>query len=150
VISTTLLEHVQNNDAAFKVMYNALAPGGVMHHYVPSKWHAYSICLRIVGPKIQKKLIPILRSHAADVTGYEAFFHRCSIGEMKKLAKQSGFENINVMAFYRATDYFAFFLPAFLGVALLENICESIGIETCASGFVISCSKPLDVERSTV
>jgi hypothetical protein len=125
VISTTLLEHVRDNDAAFRVMFNVLASGGCMHHYVPSKWHPYSICLRMVGPNIQKRLIPILRSHAADVTGYEAFFHRCSIREMKRLAQDSGFENIRVKPFYR-----------------FENLCERLNIETCASGFVISCSKP--------
>ena len=87
VISITMLEHVPNNTLAVGSMFEALKPGGVTHHYVPSNWHPYSIALRMVGPKLQKRLIATLRQAAAAVTGYPAFFDHCSVTSMSSPAK---------------------------------------------------------------
>jgi hypothetical protein len=142
LISITLMEHVPDNFSAVKSMFDALRPGGTTHHYVPSKWHPYSVALRAVGPTLQKRLIPLLRPAAVDVTGYPAFFDYCSPTSMSKLFKEQGFVSIDVIAFYRASDYFAFFLPAYLIVALFENLCSFFGWSFFASGFVISARKP--------
>jgi hypothetical protein len=141
VISITLLEHVPNNVLAIRTMYDALNPGGGTHHYVPSKWHPYSVILRIVGPKLQKKLIAVLRPDAADVTGYPAFFDHCSASEMRSLMVKQGFVDVDVKPFYRASDYFAFFLPAYIAVTLFENFCSKFEWSVFASGFVVSAKK---------
>jgi SAM-dependent methyltransferase len=142
VVSITLLEHVPNNDAAVRSIYDILTPGGATHHYVPSKWHPYSIALRMVGPVMQKKLIALLRPAAAAVTGYPAFFDHCTPWGMSRLFSKAGFTNIDVRAFYRASDYFAFFLPAYLLVACFENLCAATGFRFFCSGFIISARKP--------
>lgn len=85
IISQTLLEHVPNNTKSIEAMYNALNNGGAMLHYLPSKAHIYSICLRLVGPKIQKALIKHLRPEAVSTAGYPAFFDKCSTHEMREL-----------------------------------------------------------------
>lgn len=143
VISITLLEHVPDNKLAIRSIYNALKPGGKQHHYVPSKWHPYSLALRIVGPKLQKSLIATLRPGAVDVTGYPAFFDHCSVFDMRRLMEDQGFTDIDIKTFYRANDYFAFFLPAYVAVSLFENLCASLNWQIFASGFVISSRKPL-------
>ncbi len=142
VISITLMEHVPDNRAASHSMFLALRPGGVMHHYIPSKWHPYSIALRVVGPAIQKWLIPYLRPAAVGVTGYPAFFNHCSPSDMEDLLRSQGFERVDVRSFYRASDYFAFFLPAYLCVAFFENLCAILNWRFFCSDFVISASKP--------
>lgn len=143
VTSITVMEHVRNNRAAVRAIFETLIPGGVTHHYIPSKWHPYSIALRIVGPALQKRLIQALRPDAASVTGYPAFFDHCSPAAMSRLFLDAGFEDVDVLPFYRASDYFAFFLPAYLIVALLENLCAGLGAKLFCSGFVISARKPL-------
>jgi SAM-dependent methyltransferase len=142
LISITLMEHVPDNFSAVKSMFEALRPGGKTHHYIPSKWHPYSLALRAVGPTLQKRLIPILRPAAVGVTGYPAFFDHCSPAAMRNLFEEQGFVSIDVMAFYRASDYFAFLLPAYLVVTLFENLCFVLGWSFFASGFVISARKP--------
>jgi SAM-dependent methyltransferase len=142
IISITVLEHVPDNASAARAMFGALKPGGTMHHYVPSKWHPYSVALRLVGPSLQKKLIAILRPEAVAVTGYPAFFDHCSPGDMERLLQQAGFGDIRIKAFYRASDYFAFFLPAYFAVVLFEALCEACGWRLFASGFVISAVRP--------
>ena len=126
VISTTLLEHVPNNKAAVRSMFEALAPGGTTHHYLPSKWHLYSISLRLIGPTLQRRLIPILRPTAVETTGYPAYFDRCSPSSMATLFRESGFEQINVRLFPTVQ---AIILPFFLrpsGCLIFESFCAFI------------------------
>ena len=144
LISITLLEHVQNNENSIRSMFDALNRGGSMHHYIPSKWHPYAVVLRIVGPVWQKLLIHHLRPASSEITGYPAFFHHCTPHAMEVLLTRQGFTNINVFPFYRAGDYFAFFLPAYLIVAMFENLCSVLNWRFFASGFVISAEKPSD------
>jgi SAM-dependent methyltransferase len=141
IVSITLLEHVPNNNAAFQTMYEVLRPGGTMLHYLPSKWHPYSIALRLVGPRLQKRLIAILRPDAVGVTGYPAFFDHCSPAEFETLLERQGFVDIDIVSYYRATDYFAFFLPAYVLVTLFENICSFFNFRFFASGFVVTARK---------
>lgn len=138
IISLTLLEHVPDNRSAVNTMFNALREGGTTHHYIPSRFHPYSIALRLIGPNLQKRLIAVLRPAAADVTGYPTFFDRCSPEAMTRLFRTAGFVDVDVKAFYRASDYFAFFLPTYLVVALFENLCSELDWRALASGFLIS------------
>lgn len=144
IISFTLLEHVPNNTAAIRAMYDGLNAGGTTHHYVPSGLHLYSLALRAIGPRLQRRLIPILRPGAEEVTGYPAFFDLCTPRAMTQAFQEVGFAEIDLRPFYRANDYFAFFTPAFIVVTLFENACRWLDLRSMASGFVISARKPLD------
>ena len=141
IISTTLLEHVPKNKRSVQSMYDGLNSGGSMVHYIPSKYHFYSLCLRLMGPKIQKVLIKYLRPEAIAVTGYPAFFDHCSPNQMKNLCEACGFKNVEIIPYYKATDYFAFFIPAYLFVSFFENLFEYFGLSYFASGFIVRAQK---------
>ena len=140
IFSLTLLEHVKNNKKSLRNIYNALEKNGQTIHYVPSKNHYYALILRLVGPNLQKFLLKKLRPNSKS-NGYPAYFNLCSyrelIGEMNKI----GFKNIKIKVFYKATDYFSFFVPLFLIIAILENIAELFGIKLLASGLLFSARK---------
>ena len=136
-----LLEHLPNNTLSMEVMYNCLNRDGIMVHYIPSKNHFYSLCLRLVGPTLQKILIKHLRPNTVEITGYPAFFHKCTPNQMNKLYESIGFKNVEVIPYYRATDYFAFFIPAYLFVAIFENLFEYFGVSLFASGFIIKAER---------
>lgn len=141
IVSKALLEHVQDNDASVTQMYEALRTGGYAIHYLPSKYHPYSLVLRLVGSKWQSRLIKALRPWAVDITGYPVFFDKCSPKEMNKLFKCKGFECVKTISFFRANDYFRFFFPCYIAVTLWENICEKLKWERFCSGFVIIARK---------
>lgn len=85
IISRTVLEHVNNNFLSAYQIYKSLTDEGVAIHYVPSKYHPYSLILRMVGPRLQKTLIRFFRPWATQTTGYVAFFDKCSPKEMKNV-----------------------------------------------------------------
>ena len=138
IISITLLEHVPDNRASIRSIYRGLNPSGQTHHYVPSKWHPYSIALRALGPKLQKRLIAWLWPEATEIAGYPAFFDHCSVSAMKKLMLGQGFSKIDIRPFYRANEYFAAFTPLFVTVTFFENLCQVLNWNVFASGFVVS------------
>jgi hypothetical protein len=142
IFSTALLEHVRNNTAAFRNIFSALRPGGETHHYLPCKHHPYAVCLRLVGPRLQRVLIKHLRSASVETTGYPAFFDHCSATEMNRLLTAVGFSDIEMTHYFRANDYFAFFLPAYFLVSFFENICATLGWTYFCSGVVVSARKP--------
>lgn len=138
IVSTTLMEHVRDNRAAVMAMFGSLSAGGTTCHYIPSGCHPYSLALRLIGPKMQRYLIPILRPGAESVTGYPAFFDYCTPGAMERLFRQAGFEAIEVAPYYRANDYFAFFVPVFLLVSLFENMCRLFNLRLFVSAVPIT------------
>jgi hypothetical protein len=143
VISCTLLEHVPNNEAAVRSIFACLKQDGQTHHYVPSKWHPYSVILRMIGPALQKKLIRVLRPGAVDLSGYPTYFDFCVPSTMKRLFESVGFEDVDIDCYFRANDYFAFFFPAFVCVTLFENLCRRFRMNFFASGFIISARKKM-------
>ncbi|HXV36992.1 MAG TPA: methyltransferase domain-containing protein [Myxococcota bacterium] len=143
VLSITLLEHVADNDASIASIFGALRPGGETHHYVPGKGHPYALALRLVGSGWQKRLIGLLRrDEDARVSGYPAYFHRCTVVAMMRLFEDAGFEDVHATSYYRANDYFAFLFPAFVAITAFENLCRRFGWSYFASGFVISGRRP--------
>lgn len=141
IISMTLLEHVKDNTSGLQQIYKALKPNGVSIHYFPSKYHPYSILLRLVGPRWQRKIIKILRPWAASITGYPAYFNKCCPKDMLVLCRQCGFENIEITYFYRANDYFRFCIPCYIAVTCWENMCKKFRLKTFCSGLIILLTK---------
>jgi SAM-dependent methyltransferase len=143
VVSITLLEHVRDNRAALKNIFDVLKPGGATHHYIPGKGHPYALILRLIGPNWQKRLIATTRAKAKEATGYPTFFDHCTANGMVKLFRETGFEDIDIDIHYGANDYFSFFIPAFVLITAFENLCRILGLRYFASGYVISARKSL-------
>ena len=141
IYSITLLEHVPNNRAALQSMYESLENSGLMLHYIPSKFHPYALILRLIGPKLQRLLIRWTRPDAVDVSGYPAFWNYCSPTQMFNLCRDIGFAKIEIRNYYRANDYFAFFVPFFLLVSFFENICKYLNLNIFSSGFILIAEK---------
>jgi hypothetical protein len=141
IISAALFEHVPDNESAFRNLYACLSERGVMHHYIPSGFHPYSIVLKLVGPKLQRWLIVNLRPGTIEGTGYPAFFDRCTPNALRKLLEDVGFRDIEIIPYYKAADYFAFFLPLYLAIAAFENVTEFLGLSTFSSGMIVTAYK---------
>jgi len=142
ILSIYVLEHVRNNIASIQNVYDALTPGGSTHHYVPGKGHPYAWALRLVGHKWQRRLIANLWPGSV-VGGYKTYFHCCTAKNMESLFREIGFDDVRARPFYRVSEYFAVFVPAFVAVATFENFCNRFGLSYFASGFVISGRKPI-------
>ena len=142
IYSNAVLEHIPDNKAAINSIFNGLNAGGVTVHYLPCKGHPYALILRAVGKKRQKYIIKKLRPWAdPEKTGYPTYFDYCSPGQMLRLFRDTGFENIEMSVFYRANSYFKFFFPLYVLITAFENLCEILGIRYFSSGMIISAER---------
>lgn len=141
IYSATLVEHIRDNTAAFTNIFNALSLGGTTIHYFPSKNCCYALILRLVGHKWQKRLIQMLRPESGATTGYEAFFDKCTVSQIRNLLSKIGFEHIIIKPYYRANSYFDFFLPAFIAVSMFENMCSRLNLTTFATGIKVQAQR---------
>jgi 2-polyprenyl-3-methyl-5-hydroxy-6-metoxy-1,4-benzoquinol methylase len=140
IYSMTLLEHVKDNIKSITSIYNGLNTGGLTVHYIPSKYHPYSIILQMVGPILGKKLVQLFYPESKGLSGYKTFFNKCSPDEMKNVFESCGFSNIELIPFYR-TSYFRFFFPLYILILYYENVCEYFKLHKLCSGFIISATK---------
>lgn len=141
VVSKTLLEHVPNNEETFRTIYACLKNNGYSLHYLPCKNHPYSLCTRAVSHKWQKILIKYLRPQSVSVSGYKVYYNLCAPGELKRCLKAIGFKDISIKCFWNENDYFAFCLPAFIIVSLMNKIFQMLNLKYVASGMVVSFRK---------
>jgi hypothetical protein len=95
-----------------------------------------------VGNRLQRKLIKLYRPQAEAITGYPAFYDRCSPRALRKTLKKQGFTKIKIRTNYSAAKYFNFFFPAFLVVALFNKLCQKLGVEMFCSNVFVSVQKP--------
>jgi len=141
ICSFALLEHVRDNNKSFQVMLDALINDGMMIHYLPSKYHPYSIILRVLGSKLAIKLLEITHPQIIGISGYPSFFNQCSVNDMQRLCNKIGFKAIKIIPYYRANFYFEIFFPFFFLITLWENICKKFNWYTFCSGFIIIAKK---------
>lgn len=141
VCSYTLLEHVKNNDRAVQNMFSALKPGGLIVHYLPSKYHPYALVARVLGPALSARLLRTTHPENNGIAGYPSYFHKCTPSELTGLCRGIGFQKVEVIAFYRANAYFEVFFPLYLLVTLWENICRRFRWTLLCSGFILIAAK---------
>lgn len=135
-----VLEHVPDNQRSWNTIYSALKHGGCTVHIFPSGLHPFSLATRLVGSRMQKKLIPMLRPDAKH-TGYPAYYNLCNPKALKRHLLELGFSEVHVKTSYSASDYFAFFVPLFVMVVLFNIIMEKLKIQVFCSNVYVEARK---------
>jgi len=140
IVSKYLLEHVPNNSKTFKNIEGWLNPNGLSVNLFPLCFHPFSISNKLVGNRITRFLIPILRPESKDITGYPAYYNLCNSFALEKFAKKSNF-NYKIKYFFGAEDYFGFFFPFGIIVHILNRIFHLFRLNIFASNAVLVISK---------
>ena len=135
----TLLEHVRDNRRALQSIFDSLNQGGLTLHYVPSKWHPYSVATRAVGPDLQRRLIRLLKPSAIGVSGYPRFSYVLRPSDDVSPARV-GFRDIEIRCFFR-TDYFVWCVPLLTCREPFQRGMPATDLSTFASGMIVQASK---------
>lgn len=136
VISKYLLEHTRDNRLVFANIRGWLSSTGRGIHLLPLRFHPYSIANRIVGNRIARRLIPILRPETTSVTGYPAYYHLCDSRSLSRQLRACGFE-FEIRYYFGAEDYFGFFAPLGIALHLFNRLAQFCGLTLLASNALI-------------
>jgi len=138
IIMRKVLEHFENNDIIFERLKNLLKVDGKMLAVTPSNLHPFSIINQLIPHKLKvvllKKLMPWVKEGRI---GWKAYYHKCNIYAMGKLANKYGLKITQSYFEYNASSYFAFFPPLFLIVVLYEEIVKKLKLKLLCSTFVV-------------
>ncbi|MBT4709059.1 MAG: methyltransferase domain-containing protein [Flavobacteriaceae bacterium] len=140
IVSKYLIEHVPNNSKTFKNIERWLNPNGLSVNLFPLGFHPFSILNRLIGNRMTRFLIPILRPGSEGITGYPAYYNLCNSFDLEKFAKKSNF-NYKIKYFFGAEDYFGFFFPFGIIVHILNRIFHLFRLNIFASNAVLIISK---------
>ena len=64
-----------------------------------------------------------------------------SLHEIENLHNNIGFRQIEIKSYYRVTDYFSFFMPIFIIIAIFENLFKFSDLKVFASGIILVAKK---------
>lgn len=136
VVSKYLLEHVRDNKKAFNNILRMIDGGGISVHLFPLGYHPFSVANRLIGNKLAKRLIPILRPGSETLTGYPAYYHLCNSWQLENLLGRLKVK-YHIYYYFGAEDYFAFFAPIGCCVHLLNRFASACKINILASNAVL-------------
>ena len=60
---------------------------------------------------------------------------------MENLSNNIGFRQIEIKSYYRAIDYFSFFVPVYIIIAIFENLFMFSDLKVFASGIILVVKK---------
>lgn len=141
VFSAYLLEHVPDNRSSVANMSNCLETGGHLICLFPCGFHPYSMATRLVGHRLQKWLIRMLRPESLGRTGYPVHFDHCTPKAFGKLLEQNGMVVEKRIVAWGASNYFDFFVPFFLAIKLFNRIAQLFRLQLFSSGMLVHARK---------
>lgn len=141
IFSKYLMEHVKDVKRSYENQLSALNNGGKIIHLYPLGYHPFSLLNKMIGNRMARFLIPIIRPGVESVTGYPAFY---SLGNAHRLESFFGNKDglkVEYKYFYGAVDYFGFFYPFALIILVFNFLVRTFRIKFFASNVLIVVSK---------
>lgn len=141
IFSKYLMEHVKDVETSYLNQILALNPGGKMIHLYPLGYHPFSLLNKLIGNKLARTIIPIIRKGSEGVTGYPAFYTLGNAYSLERFFKNQKGIRVDIKYHYGAVDYFTFFFPFALIISLFNHVAEIFGAKIFASNALIVIQK---------
>jgi ubiquinone/menaquinone biosynthesis C-methylase UbiE len=151
VISMSTLEHFTDVRSVAREMHRVLKPGGHTIHVFPSRNAPFSLLNRFLPRSLTRRLLRALIPGSEGIQGFPAYYDHCSASEMEHLLTRSGFIVIRTEWSSYQSDYYAFFIPAYLLSLTYDLVVRALRIRQLAATVVIVAQKAdhrsHDIER---
>lgn len=138
IILRKVLEHFENNHLVFEKLKKILKADGKILAVTPSNLHPFSIINQIIPHSLKvlllKKLMPWVEKGRI---GWKAYYHKCNIRAMEKLANKYDLKVARSYFDYNSSSYFAFFPPLFLLIVLYEELVKKLKLKLLCATFVV-------------
>jgi SAM-dependent methyltransferase len=110
VICQALLEHVKDNDSAFRGIASCLRDGGVACLFAPSRNAVFARLNLLLPQALKERLLFSLYPGARGAQGFPSYYDQCTPADFTRLAEQNGLEILEARHYY-VSKYFSFFVP---------------------------------------
>lgn len=113
VICQALLEHVRDNDSAFRSLSRLLKPGGILLIFVPSRNAAFARLNLALPESLKRKILFGIFPGARHAQGFPSYYDRCTPKDFANLAARNGLV-IEQARYYFVSSYFSWLFPLYV------------------------------------
>ncbi len=113
VICQALLEHVPDNEKAFRALSSMLRPGGRLLLFVPSRNAWFAKLNRHLPDSLKRSLLYSIFPHTREAQGFPAYYDKCTPKDFRELAHTNNLRMVALHPYYKSS-YFSFFFPLYL------------------------------------
>lgn len=110
VLSSAVLEHVRDVEAAIGNMAASLSENGLMAHFLPCRHAPFAIINRLLGDRLSRTVLLGLHPERGQIAGFPAYYDRCVASALSAICVRSGLEVVELKPYY-VSEYFEFCLP---------------------------------------
>jgi SAM-dependent methyltransferase len=140
IVSSSVLEHLQDLSAFVEQAARVLRPGGGFIHVFPSRYAPFAIINRVVPHRLKRSILHFAFPATVGTQGFPAYYDRTYHSAFAELLERNGFElELARASYYGSAPYFSIFAPAYAGVLLLELLMKATGrLDLCATLLVVA------------
>jgi SAM-dependent methyltransferase len=150
-ICTALLEHVRDTGAALQSIATLLKPEGVALLFVPCRNAFYAQINRIAPQSFKRWLLKAIYGDfpeiRAGLTGFPAYYDRCTPRHICMMAEASGF-TVERLRVYFASGYFQFLPPLYVAWRFWQIVFKAIAGDQAAETFAVVLKKSAELNQS--
>lgn len=147
IVSRTVLEHVPDTAATLHNLAGALAPGGVMAHFLPCGNAPFALLNRLLGPSLGSRLLWSIFPQNRQIAGFPAYYDGCNPSRFRRLCEAEGLEIVELNAYFYS-DYGRFLLPFHVVDTARQLALLKAGATDLAETFTIVARKPAVAQRA--
>jgi SAM-dependent methyltransferase len=140
IVSSSVLEHLQDLGVFVEQASRVLRPGGAFINVFPSRYAPFAILNRAVPQRLKRSILHFAFPEVVGTQGFPAFYDRTYHSAFVKLLERNGFEiEVARASYYGSSPYFSIFTPAYAGVLLVELLLKATGrLDLCATLLVVA------------
>jgi ubiquinone/menaquinone biosynthesis C-methylase UbiE len=138
VVSRSVIEHLNDNDAFFANCARVLRPGGALVHTFPCKFAPFALINQILPNALARRLIAYFHPQWTDECGFPAFYDKCYFSAVRRLLERNGFENPRFTLRFYQSIYFDFFVPLYALMLLYDLVSWGLGVRNLACAILVT------------
>ena len=142
VVSRSVLEHIPNVESFTREAMRLLRPGGWFIHALPARFAPFAIANSLLPESVKTRLLRAVHDDYNGICGFPAVYDRCWPTGIQNVVRAVGFELKELRCEFYSSDYYNFFLPAFLVSLVYDSFTKTVGIRNLCAQMLVIAQKP--------
>ena len=138
IVSRSVIEHLNDNEAFFANCARVLRPGGALIHTFACKFAPFALINQILPNALARRLLAYFHPRWKEECGFPAFYNKCYFSAVRELLERNGFKKPRFTFRFYQSIYFDFFLPLYALMLLYDLVFWGLGVRNLACAILVT------------